>query len=83
MNRRIRYYPDQTRSGLRESPSFPRKRESISASESRNLRNKAALRIDHFNGAATRETEILDTLPGVEPIVIEGIILAEGLPRLP
>ena len=24
INRRIRYYPDQTRSGLRESPSFPR-----------------------------------------------------------
>ena len=25
--------------------------------------------IDHFNGVATRETEILDTLLGVEPIV--------------
>ena len=35
--------------------------------------------IDHFNGAATRETEILDTLLGVEPIVIGGIILAEVL----
>ena len=28
INRRIRYHPDQTRSGLRENPSFPRKRES-------------------------------------------------------
>ncbi len=27
INRRIRYLPDQTRSGLRENPSFPRKRE--------------------------------------------------------
>ena len=27
INRRIRYHPDQTRSGLRENPSFPRKRE--------------------------------------------------------
>ena len=35
--------------------------------------------IDHFNGTATRETEILDTLFGVEPIVIGGIILAEVL----
>ena len=35
--------------------------------------------IDHFNGAVTRETEILDTLLGVEPIVIGGIILAEVL----
>ena len=35
--------------------------------------------IDHFNGATTRETEILDTLLGVEPIVIGGIILAEVL----
>lgn len=35
--------------------------------------------IDHFNGTATRETEILDTLLGVEPIVIGGIILAEVL----
>ena len=35
--------------------------------------------IDHFNGAATRETEILDTLLGMEPIVIGGIILAEVL----
>ena len=35
--------------------------------------------IDHFNGAATRETEILDTLLGVEPIVIGGLILAEVL----
>jgi len=29
INRRIRYHPDQTRSGLRENPSFPQKRESI------------------------------------------------------
>ena len=29
--------------------------------------------IDHFNGAATREIEILDTLLGVEPIVIGGL----------
>ena len=35
--------------------------------------------IDHFNGTATRETEILDTLLGVEPIVIGGLILAEVL----
>ena len=35
--------------------------------------------IDHFNGVATRETEILDTLLGVEPIVIGGLILAEVL----
>ena len=30
VNRKIRYHPDQTRSGFRGSPSFPRKRESIS-----------------------------------------------------
>ena len=35
--------------------------------------------IDHFNGAVTRETEILDTLLGVEPLVIGGLILAEVL----
>ncbi len=35
--------------------------------------------IDHFNGAVTRETEILDMLLGVEPIVIGGLILAEVL----
>ena len=35
--------------------------------------------IGHFNGAVTRETEVLDTLLGVEPIVIGGIILAEVL----
>ena len=39
----------------------------------------SSVRIDHFNGAVTRETEILDTLPGAEPIVIGGIILAEVL----
>ena len=47
LNRKIRYSPDQTGSRLRESPSFPRlhprgqaprKRESISVSESRNSR---------------------------------------------
>ena len=41
--------------------------------------NRAAVRIDHFNGAATRDTGILHTLPGVEPIVIGDPILAEGL----
>ena len=35
--------------------------------------------IDHFNGVATRETEILDTLLGVEPLVTGGLILAEVL----
>ena len=35
--------------------------------------------IDHFNGVVTRETEILDMLLGVEPIVIGGLILAEVL----
>ena len=41
--------------------------------------NRVAVRIDHFNGAATRDTGILHTLPGVEPIVIGDPILAEGL----
>lgn len=35
--------------------------------------------IDHFNGVATRETEILDALLGVEPLVIGGLILVEVL----
>ena len=35
--------------------------------------------IDHFNGVSTRETEILDTLLGVEPLVIGGLILVEVL----
>ena len=35
--------------------------------------------IDHFNGAVTRETEILDTLLGVEPLVIGCLIFAEVL----
>ena len=29
----------------------------------------SSVRIDHFNGAVTRETGILDTLFGVEPIM--------------
>ena len=35
--------------------------------------------IDYFNGAATRETEVLDTLLGEEPIVTGDLILAEVL----
>ena len=35
--------------------------------------------IDHFNRTVTRETEVLDALLGVEPIVIGGLILAEVL----
>lgn len=35
--------------------------------------------IDHFNGAVTRETEALDALLCVEPIVTGGLILAEVL----
>ena len=35
--------------------------------------------IDYFNGAATRETALLDALLGVEPIVIGDLILAEVL----
>jgi len=35
--------------------------------------------IDYFRGIATRETELLDELLGVEPIVIGDIVLAEAL----
>ena len=35
--------------------------------------------IDYFNGAATRETALLDALLGVEPIVVGDLILAEVL----
>jgi predicted nucleic acid-binding protein len=35
--------------------------------------------IDYFRGIATKETELLDELLGVEPIVIGDIVLAEVL----
>lgn len=35
--------------------------------------------IDYFRGAATKETELLDGLLGVEPIVIGDLVLAEVL----
>ena len=41
----------------------------------------SSVRIDHFNGTATRETEILDTLLGVEPIVIR--LTALGIRGVP
>jgi predicted nucleic acid-binding protein len=35
--------------------------------------------IDYFRGIATKETELLDELLGVEPIVIGDVVLAEVL----
>jgi predicted nucleic acid-binding protein len=35
--------------------------------------------IDYFRGVATKETELLDELLGVEPIVIGDLVLAEVL----
>lgn len=35
--------------------------------------------IDYFNGKTTRQTQILDTLLGVEPLAIGDLILAEVL----
>ena len=35
--------------------------------------------IDYFRGIATKETELLDELLGVEPIVIGDIVLTEVL----
>ena len=35
--------------------------------------------IDYFRGVATKETELLDNLLGVEPIVIGDLVLAEVL----
>ena len=39
----------------------------------------SSVRIGHFNGAATRETEIPDTPPGMEPVATGGLIPAEAL----
>ena len=39
--------------------------------------------IDYFNGVETRETELLDGILGLEPIVIGDLVLAEVLQGFP